>query len=126
MRPIWPIFRWEKSQPSFAMVGLRFQASNLDPRWYLACRARGGTVGVVTTRIDDFSVRGERGALDLVRRYSERRFGAFKAEDADFVHVGTELSEERNFPIAMTHQGFPDAIHPVPATPGPWATRTKW
>ena len=75
-------------------MGLRCEASALDPCLFFVFRAKDGAVGVFTTHFDDILGCGESDVLAKMCILLGRRFGALKLQEFPYVHVGMELAQD--------------------------------
>ena len=76
-----------------APAGLKFRVSPFGLIVYFVYRADGGSLGTLTTHVDDVLGSGQPGVLRVARKFPERRFGNLEVEGKTFVHVGMELTQ---------------------------------
>ena len=73
-------------------AGLFCVSSSYDTCLSFVFKGKGPAVGASTTHIDDILGCGEPGVMEKLRQFSELRFGEFKLQEKQFVHVGMELT----------------------------------
>ena len=70
-------------------------------------------MGVFTTHIDDILGCGLHGTSERTRKFLQKRFGALKLQESDFVRVGMELPQGSDFSAQLTQSAFTENLLPM-------------
>ena len=69
-----------------------------------------------TTHINDVLGCGGPGVLCLVRNFAGRRLGGLRVQEKNSAHVGTELTQDDDFPVKRTQKRITDALNLIQTT----------
>ena len=87
----------------------------------LGCRKDDGAVGAVAAHIDDALGCGELGVLGRTNQFLDTWFGKSKPQESAFVHVGMEMSPEKDYSARLTQAGVTSKLAPTETPSAPWA-----
>ena len=106
-------------------VGMRYQASSLDPCRFFIFHETGKAVGAFTDYIDEILGCGEPDVLRKIRDYLAQRFSESKLQESSLVHVGIESEQDDNFSAPLTQDEFAQNLKPLRTAAQLRASRQK-